>query len=156
PPLRDRPGDVPLLAQHFLSSFAQKMGKKVTTISPDAMALLMRNRWVGNVRELENAIERAVVLCQTDTVGPDDLPPHFKEAPRASSAKVAAEVFSLTHLPFAQAKALAIGAFERRYLTTLLEKNAGNITAAALAAGMDRSNFRRLLKDAGLRGPQGS
>ena len=53
---------------------------------------------------------------------------------------------------FAQAKALAIGAFERRYLKMLLEKNNGNITAAALAAGMDRSNFRRLLRDAGLRG----
>ncbi len=72
------------------------------------------------------------------------------------------EVFALIHLPFAQAKALAVGAFERRYLSTLLEKNAGNITrklAGLSSAGMDRSNFRRLLKDAGLRGnkePDGS
>jgi DNA-binding NtrC family response regulator len=153
PPLRDRPGDVPILAQHFLATFAQKMGKKVSAISADAMELLVKNRWVGNVRELENAIERAVVLTQGETIGPDDLPPHFREAGRASTGPDV-EVFSLTHLPFAQAKALAIGAFERRYLTTLLEKNAGNITAAALAAGMDRSNFRRLLKDTGLRGSQ--
>jgi DNA-binding NtrC family response regulator len=154
PPLRDRPGDVPLLAQAFLKSFADKMGKKVTTIDASAMELLVRNRWVGNVRELENAIERAVVLTQGEHVGPDDLPSHFKEAQKAPSAGADTEVFSLTHLKFAEAKALAVGAFERRYLSTLLEKNAGNITAAALAAGMDRSNFRRLLKDAGLRGSQ--
>jgi len=152
PPLRDRPGDVPLLAQHFLKVFAEKMGKKVSTITADAMQLLVQNRWVGNVRELENAIERAVVLTQGETIGPDDLPPHFKETPKSISPSADAEVFSLTHLPFAQAKGLAIGAFERRYLSALLEKTAGNITAAALAAGMDRSNFRRLLKDAGLRG----
>ncbi len=156
PPLRDRPGDVPLLAQHFLRSVAEKMGKKVSTITAEAMELLVRNRWVGNVRELENAIERAVVLTQGDRIGPEDLPPHFKEAPKVPAANADTEVFALTHMPFAQAKALAVGAFERRYLTTLLEKNAGNITAAALAAGMDRSNFRRLLKDAGLRGAQGS
>jgi two-component system response regulator HydG len=154
PPLRERPGDVPLLAQHFLNIFAQKMGKRVISITSDAMSLLVQNRWVGNVRELENAIERAVVLTQRDAIGPDDLPPHFKEAPKSAASSADTEVFSLTHLPFAQAKALAVGAFERRYLTTLLDKNAGNITAAALAAGMDRSNFRRLLKDAGLRGAQ--
>ncbi len=152
PPLRDRPGDVPLLAQHFLKVFAEKMGKKVSSISNEAMQLLVQNRWVGNVRELENAVERAVVLTQSESVGADDLPPHFKETPKGISPSADAEVFSLTHLPFAQAKALAVGAFERRYLSALLDKTAGNITAAALAAGMDRSNFRRLLKDAGLRG----
>src|SRR5581483_6212991 len=150
PSLRDRPGDVPLLAQHFLKVFAQKMNRRVTGFSTEAMALLVKNPWVGNVRELENAVERAVVLSQRETIDVDDLPPHFKDAPKVAPAD--AEVFSLVHLPFAQAKALAIGAFERRYLTTLLEKNAGNITAAALQAGMDRSNFRRLLKDSGLRG----
>ncbi|MBL8952660.1 MAG: sigma-54-dependent Fis family transcriptional regulator [Myxococcaceae bacterium] len=152
PPLRDRPGDVPLLAQHFLKVFAEKMGKRVTSINGDAMQLLVQNKWVGNVRELENAIERAVVLTQGEIITPDDLPPHFKEAPKGISPSADAEVFSLTHLPFAQAKALAVGAFERRYLSALLDKTAGNITAAALAAGMDRSNFRRLLKDTGLRG----
>jgi two-component system response regulator HydG len=99
-------------------------------------------------------MERAVVLTQGAAVGPDDLPPHFKDPQKSPASTADTEVFSLTHLPFAQAKALAVGAFERRYLSTLLEKNAGNITAASLAAGMDRSNFRRLLKDAGLRGAQ--
>jgi two-component system response regulator HydG len=149
PSLRERPGDVPLLAQHFLKTFAQKMGRKVTSISSDAMALLVKNPWVGNVRELENCLERAVVLTQRESIDVDDLPAHFKDVRKSNVAE--ADVFSLTHLPFAQAQALAVGAFERRYLATLLEKTSGNITAAALAAGMDRSNFRRLLKDTGLR-----
>jgi two-component system response regulator HydG len=106
-------------------------------------------RWVGNERELENAIERAVVLTQGESIRLSDLPPHLAQPPAAPAGS---EPYELAHLPFAQAKAIAVGNFERRYLTTLLEKTSGNITAAALAAGMDRSNFRRLLKDAGLRG----
>src|SRR5207245_1207901 len=84
PSLRERPGDVPLLAHHFLRVFAQKMGRKVTAISGDAMALLVKNPWVGNVRELENCIERAVVLSQRETIDVDDLPAHFRDVRKAS------------------------------------------------------------------------
>ncbi|QAT83702.1 DNA-binding response regulator HsfA [Corallococcus coralloides] len=143
PPLRDRPEDVPLLAHHFLKVYAAKADKKVTGISPRAMEALTCNRWTGNVRELENVIERAVVLTANDAIDVEDLPPGFQAAPQADSA---VEVFSLAHLPYAQAKRLAMRAFERRYLSALLEKNNHNVSSAARAAGVDRSNFRRLLK----------
>ncbi|MCP3140418.1 sigma-54-dependent transcriptional regulator [Pyxidicoccus xibeiensis] len=143
PPLRDRPEDVPLLAHHFLKLYATKADKKVSGISPRAMEALTCNRWTGNVRELENVIERAVVLTSNDIIDVEDLPPGFQAAPQADST---VEVFSLAHLPYAQAKRLAMRAFERRYLSALLEKNNQNVSSAARAAGVDRSNFRRLLK----------
>jgi two-component system response regulator HydG len=143
PPLRDRPDDVPMLAHHFLKLYAAKTGKKVTGIAPRAMEALTCNRWVGNVRELENVIERAVVLTPNEIVGVDDLPPELRDAPKGGSE---VEVFSLAHLPYAQAKKLAMRAFERRYLSVLLERSGNNVSSAARAAGVDRSNFRRLLK----------
>jgi DNA-binding NtrC family response regulator len=143
PPLRDRPEDVPLLAHHFLKMYAAKLAKKVTGFTPRAMEALTVNRWTGNVRELENVIERAVVLTSNEVLDVEDLPPGFQESPQAGSP---VEVFSLAHLPYAQAKRLAMRAFERRYLTALLEKNNNNVSSAARAAGVDRSNFRRLLK----------
>jgi two-component system response regulator HydG len=143
PPLRDRPEDVPLLAQHFLKMYVDKMGKPVSGISPAAMEALTCNRWVGNVRELENVIERAVVLTSNPVIDVDDLPPGFREAPKGAGE---VEVFSLAHLPYAQAKRLAMRAFERRYLSALLERSGNNVSSAARAAGVDRSNFRRLLK----------
>jgi DNA-binding NtrC family response regulator len=143
PPLRDRPADVPLLAQHFLQVYAAKVGKKVAGISARAMELLTTHRWAGNVRELENVIERAVVLTPRELVDVDDLPPEVRES-QGSGGDV--EVFSLAHLPYAQAKKLALRAFERRYLTALLDKSGNNVSSAARAACVDRSNFRRLLK----------
>ena len=143
PPLRDRPADIPLLAQHFLAIYAAKSKKKMLRISQEAMEALTGARWAGNVRELENAMERAVVLGTGDQVQLEDLPPEIRNSPR-SGADV--ELFSLSHLEYAQAKKLAIRAFERRYLSTLLEKSNGNVSMAARAAGVDRSNFRRLLK----------
>jgi DNA-binding NtrC family response regulator len=145
PPLRDRPEDIPLLAQHFLKIYAAKMGKKVTGITQAAMEALTCNRWVGNVRELENAIERAVVLTSKEMVDVEDLPPGFRDGAKGDAGGDV-EVFSLAHLPYAQAKRLAMRAFERRYLSALLEKSGNNVSSAARAAGVDRSNFRRLLK----------
>ncbi|WP_426752816.1 sigma-54-dependent transcriptional regulator [Myxococcus sp. Y35] len=143
PPLRERPEDVPLLAHHFLQLYSAKMGKKVTGFTPAAMEALIGNRWPGNVRELANVIERALVLTFNEVLDLEDLPPGFTEAPRASSPT---EVTSLAHLHYNQAKRLAIRAFERRYLSALMEKFGNNVSNAARAAGLDRSNFRRLLK----------
>ncbi len=143
PPLRDRPEDIPLLAQHFLKLYAQKIGKKVNTISPAAMEALTTARWSGNVRELENAMERAVVLCSGEAVELEELPAEIRNNQRGGGE---VEVFSLAHLPYAQAKKLAMRAFERRYLSALLDKSNNNVSMAARAAGVDRSNFRRLLK----------
>jgi two-component system response regulator HydG len=147
PALRERPGDIPLVAQHFLKHYADKMGKKVTGFSAAAMKLLMRNGWTGNVRELQHVIERAVVLSPGDTIEADVLP----QEPAQGSSAAEADVTDLLHLPFTRAKEAYVRAFERRYLSKMLERTRGNVSAAALASGLDRSNFRRAMRDCGLR-----
>jgi len=148
PPLRDRREDVPTLAYHFLKKYNKRMGKNVERISPEAMALLQGYKWVGNVRELENVMERAVVLEHGDNIEPRALPPHI-----AQGAPIGIEDSkSLSNLPYKKAKRMALMSFEKRYLSTLLQKSSGNISQASRAAGLDRSNFRRILKKYDLAG----
>ena len=75
PPLRGRPGDIPLLAEHFLRICSERLGKRIGDFNRAAMKLMLHYGWPGNVRELENVVERAVVLCQGDRISPRDLPP---------------------------------------------------------------------------------
>ena len=79
PPLRERTEDVPLLCNHFLAKFNERYERNVRAISPAAYHLLIRNRWSGNVRELENAIERAVLVCKTGDIAPADLPESIRD-----------------------------------------------------------------------------
>ena len=74
PPLRERSGDIPALARHFLARFAAEEGKRIRLITPEALRVLTAFRWPGNIRQLENALFRAVVLAETDTIGPNELP----------------------------------------------------------------------------------
>ena len=80
PPLRERTEDIPLLCDHFLSKFRQRYQKSVRSISPAVYHLLIRNRWAGNVRELENAIERSVLVCKGGEITPTDLPESIRDA----------------------------------------------------------------------------
>ncbi len=149
PALRDRADDVPLLAHHFLRRYADRLGKKVRAISPDALELLCGYRWPGNVRELENAIERAVVLCRGDAVSAADLPPAVtgRTAPLVRGAGAPAEEESAwLALSYATAKEQALRRFEKGYVETLMKACDNNISAAARKAGMDRSNFKRVLR----------
>ena len=146
PPLRERPEDVPTLVHHFLRKYAPRMGKQLTGISTEAMRALTIHPWPGNVRELENAIERAVVITRGPEVALGDLPPGIGTGKRVAEA----DPSSLFHLPLSEAKKLAIGAFERRYLVTLLRRTEGSVSRAAAAAGVERSNFRKLLKAYGV------
>ncbi len=87
PPLRERVTDIPLLVQHFLQEFSRKKKKPVKRLSPQVMDLLMRYPWPGNIRELENLMERLVILSEGDEVQASDLPERFHEKPAASSVK---------------------------------------------------------------------
>ena len=74
PPLRERPADIPALVRHFLARFAAEEGKRIRLITPEALRVLMAFHWPGNIRQLENAVFRAVVLAESDEVGLDEFP----------------------------------------------------------------------------------
>ena len=148
PALRERVEDVPLLAHHFLRRYADRLGKKVRTLSPEAIELLCGYRWPGNVRELENAVERAVVLCRGDAVTPPDLPPAVtgRTAPLVRDAPAAGDDAAWLSMSYAAAKEQALRRFEKTYVEALMKACDSNISAAARKAGMDRSNFKRVLR----------
>jgi DNA-binding NtrC family response regulator len=148
PPLRDRLDDVPLLAHHFVRRYSDRLGKKVRTLSPQAVELLCGYRWPGNVRELENAIERAVVLCRGEAIHPTDLPPSVtgRTAPVLRDLPAGGDDVELLGSSYASAKDAALRRFEKRYVEALMKACDNNISAAARKAGMDRSNFKRVLR----------
>jgi two-component system response regulator HydG len=148
PPLRERIDDVPLLAHHFLRRYADRLGKKVRTLAPEAVELLCGYRWPGNVRELENAVERAVVLCRGEAVTAADLPPAVtgRTAPLVREAPASGEDAAWLAQSYAAAKEQALRRFEKGYVEALMKACDNNISAAARKAGMDRSNFKRVLR----------
>jgi two-component system response regulator HydG len=148
PALRERTEDVPLLAHHFLRRYSDRLGKRVKTLAPEALEMLCGYRWPGNVRELENAVERAVVLCRAESVTPADLPPALTghTAPLVREAPVGGEEAQWLALSYAAAKDQALRRFEKSYVDALMKACDNNISAAARRAGMDRSNFKRVLR----------
>jgi two-component system response regulator HydG len=140
PPLRQRPDDVPLLVHHFLVRYAAKFGKPVGRVAPEAMEALQSHAWPGNVRELENVVQRAVVLASGEVVTIDLLPASMR------AARAVPEPPRSFELPFARAKQAAIDDFERRYLEDVLRRAAGRVAEAARLCGLDKSNFRRLIR----------
>jgi len=154
PALRERREDIPLLAYHFLQKYAARSGSQVKKISPEAMRLLSGHHWQGNVRELENAIEHAVVFCRDDTMTPAELPfgrPSNGAPADTQSSATDPSAQSLSDLPYKEAKERSMEAFETAYFESILAKTQGNVSEAARKAGLDRSNFRRAVRRAGVR-----
>ena len=143
PPLRERAGDIPLLAQHFFDASARRSKKTMRAIAPEAMQALCRYAWPGNVRELENVIERAVIVAKGDTLA---------DVERFLTGEGGRPRVDLT-LPFREAKARVVEEFERAYVTGVLEAEGGKLTAAAKHADMDPKNFHEKLIRYGLRRP---
>ncbi len=138
PPLRERADDIPLLAHHFLKKYRQRMGQSVVGISPQAMSLLQKHRYPGNIRELENVIERAVALSLTDEIGVGDLPPALQGELSLQQEK---DSFSGEELQ-------TLAEHEMAYILKVLEQFEGNRTRAAAALGIDRVSLWRKLKQA--------
>jgi DNA-binding NtrC family response regulator len=139
PPLRQRSEDVPLLVHHFLTRYAARFGKLVSRVAPEAMEALQAHAWPGNIRELENVIQRAVVLASGEAISVDLLPASLRQSPRGQAP-------ARSNLPFARAKQAAIDEFERGYLEEVLRRSGGLVAEAARLCGLDKSNFRRLLR----------
>ena len=145
PPLRERLDDLPLLAAHFLKKHG---GDSPPSLSPDALEAMTGYGWPGNVRELENAVMHAIALHHNDVIGPESLPASITNRTTAASSSNAREDGELE--PLTEAKRRAGAAFEKRYLIAAMEKAKGSVSEAARLAGLDRTNFRRLLQRHGL------
>ena len=133
PPLRERTGDIPLLAQNFLREFAKENSKPVNDFTADALEALMNFSWPGNVRELRTAIEHAVVLSKGERVTLRDLPPSVRHGGAAPDTK-------LLH-----GKDLTVKDAEKQLIIRALKETDGNRTHAAKKIGMSRRTFHRKL-----------
>jgi len=128
PPLRDRKGDIPILVEHFIRKFSASMNKKITRVSPAAMALLDRYQWPGNVRELENAIERAMVVAQEPEIREEDF---------------------VLRLPISEPAARKLEDIEKAHILAVLQECKGNQTLAAEVLDIDRVTLHNKLKKYG-------
>jgi len=138
--LKDRVGDISLLAVRFLKEYAERNGKKLEGITPEALGMLSRYVWPGNVRELRNAIEKMVVLSQSERLDVNDVPLNIREA--------------IKHVEHHAAEAVLVDGSladtEKQKILAVLKKNNENRTRAAAELGISRRTLHRKLKDYGV------
>lgn len=139
PALRERPEDIPLLARHFLDRFAQRNRKSFRGFTPRAMDLMLRHDWPGNVREMENAVERAVILAPGDMITERDLP-----------AGLRADEQGPGHDGPGHAAGLSLEDAEREAIARTLEQVGHNKSEAARVLGVTRVTLRNKMRKFGL------
>ena len=137
PPLREHLDDLPLLAERFLARYGEMNNKAVRAIAPDAYSLLYRYDWPGNIRELESAIEHAVLFCRGATVRPEDLPEHIQGAQSAQA-------------PFFIPPGATLEEIENEAIRLTLERTGGNIKRASEILNVHRPTLYRKLRKMGL------
>jgi two-component system, NtrC family, nitrogen regulation response regulator NtrX len=140
PPLRDRPGDIPLLAEHFMTELAREYGRRSKKLDAGAATGLQSYRWPGNVRELRNVIERLMIMVPGDTISARDLT--FLDG----AAGTLAEPEAAAAMPLHEARER----FERDYILRALAAQQGNISRTAEALGVERSNLYRKMRAFGI------
>ncbi len=148
PPLRERHGDIELLAAHFLRKYASA-NSAVKGFTPEALMALETYSWPGNVRELQNVIERACALAESEMITLADLPQHLRTP--VSLNEPPAMMETGTSLTLKEAKDRWIGQLESSYVENLLKQEGGNVSQAARKAGVDRKTLHRLLNKHGIR-----
>ena len=141
-PLRDRKGDIPILARFFLSEFSSEYGKKTRELSDSAMEILTRYPWPGNVRELRNLVERLVIVCPQARIEPHHLPPELFRGVAESPQ----QPYSTLHE--------ARSAYEREFILRKLQEHRWNMTQTATALGLERSHLYRKMKSLGIAAPE--
>jgi two-component system response regulator AtoC len=155
PPLRDRPEDIPILSKHFLQKYAAAENKKIEDISREAMRMILNHRYPGNVRQLENAMAHAVVVCQGTEIEPQDLPRFLRptaggDVDIPSLGPVGVEnliekiIRSKNDVP-------SLAVLEDALIRRALEVHDGNVSGAAETLGIDRTTLHRRLKRMGIR-----
>jgi DNA-binding NtrC family response regulator len=141
PPLRERIGDIPLLVKHFMSIFNHKDSTEVPHLNPSAMQQLMQYSWPGNIRELENVLERALVINEGDAI---DTILFSHEAPKENTTE---SLYSInTDIPFKIASSMVTQRFEKAYILEVLKRFDGNVTQAAQQTGINVRTLWRKIK----------
>jgi DNA-binding NtrC family response regulator len=135
PPLRERQDDIPLLANHFLKSYSQKYRKDFQGFTPNALQLLQKYNWPGNIRELQHAIERAIIMAEGDFLDSRDF--FFLSAKPSNEKAAVPNTFNLDEV-------------EKNYIQKAIDKNGGNISKAAKELGLTRASLYRRLEKYGL------
>jgi transcriptional regulator with GAF, ATPase, and Fis domain len=146
PPLRERADDIPLLVAHFVEACNRRMNKRVTGVSPQAMALLMAYGWPGNVRELENVIQRMMVVGKGEILEDRDLPAEIRgeeKEPREQAKDLKGIARGSTEI------------VEREAIINALAETGGNVTRAARSLGVSRATLQHKMKIYGLRNSKG-
>jgi transcriptional regulator with PAS, ATPase and Fis domain len=143
PPLRERIGDIPLLAEHYLQEFVEQTGKKVNGFAPQALQLLQRYRWPGNVRELVNVVERAVVLTRNPVIQVSDLPEAVRND-EPSFEQVQARTNGGNNLK------AALATPEKQLILEALEAHGWNRQDTAAALGINRTTLYKKMKRYGI------
>ena len=135
PPLRERPGDILPIAEHYIRSFSTAMGRQVTGFSDKAESLLESYSWPGNVRELANAIERALVVCRGTTIEPEHLPISGHDRPQREPE---------------DGDQLSLSAIEHRHIERVLESTEFNVSQSARILGIDRVTLYNKMRKYGI------
>lgn len=138
PPLRSRRGDILILAEHFITKFSEKLAKNIKGFTKRALKIIYEYNWPGNVREVENTIERCIIITESDMIDVDDLPAHLRSSDNSSNVEVSSALFSdETIIPFEKLKEEAI--------RHALKVTSGNIVEAAKKLKLGRATIYRLM-----------
>jgi DNA-binding NtrC family response regulator len=148
PPLRERMEDIPILTRHFIEKYCVIHGKKVKTLSQDGLSFLALRDWPGNIRELENVIERSVVMATGDTLlGEDLLATDSFTSAGTVSPRTDGDIFAM---PLKAAKDRLIDEFQAQYIAKALARHGGNVSQAARDSGVKRQYLHRLMRETNL------
>jgi two-component system, NtrC family, response regulator AtoC len=157
PALRERREDVPLLVRHFIEKYDQRLGKKVEGIEDEALQLLMSYSWPGNIRELENLMERSVLFADGPLILASALPDSLREKGPAAAVPIAAvgplgAIAAPSGASMKEIVRQAQAELEKELITRALEETGGNVTRSAKRLQISRKSLQVKMKELGLRG----
>ncbi|MGF1511773.1 MAG: sigma-54-dependent transcriptional regulator [Myxococcota bacterium] len=153
PPLRERLDDIPLLVDHFLEKYRRRLGKEVDDVSTEAMQVLLRHDWPGNIRELENVMERAVLFSENGVITPDELPEGLREASLHDSGSFSSPSSSSVG-PLKKIVRQHAESVEKELIVRALAETQGNVTQAARRLEISRKSLQNKMKEFHLRDPE--
>jgi DNA-binding NtrC family response regulator len=145
PPLRERPEDIPLIANHLLEKHCTKLDKPLKRFSTELMDIFIGRRWEGNVRQMENLIMQGILFSATDEITPKDV-----GIGRKPTSGAITEITPSLDLPYKAAKENNLCAFNAAYIGHLLTRSQGNVTQAAKACGLERQALQQIMRRYGI------